>query len=227
MRVAVVQHRIRTHERMDLAAMLALSERASEEGAQVMVYPAVPGLAASATLMPAFMHNVEERAPGMTIVSAYGASNRSGPPMAVPTVLGRTVVLAGDDCIDPELFPQVRAQECEALVWQFDAEDDLQAEACLELALEATLTLAPLVVVVSVVGSERGIDVHGTSAIVHLGEILAEGGEGEDLLIADVPASSKAPEHGKRLPEPAPILRQRLAAHHGTKVRVDYPSDLS
>jgi hypothetical protein len=226
-RVAVVQHRIRTHERMDLAAMLAVSERASEEGAQVIVYPAVPGVSSGTMLVPAFLRNVEERAPGMTAVSPFVALREGGAPAVTPTALGRTLVLTGDECIDPSLFAEVQALACEALVWQFDAEDDLQSEACLELALEASLTLAPLMLVASVTGSARGIDLHGTSAIVYLGEILAEGGAGEDLLIADVPAPSVAPEHGRRLPEPAPILRQRLAAHHGTRVPVDYPSDLS
>lgn len=227
MRIAVVQHRIRTHERMDLAAMLALSERASDEDAQVIVYPCVPGLDAGTTLIPAFARNVEERAPGTTMISPCAASHRTGPPEAVPTALGRTVVLAGDDCIDPDLFSLIREMGCEALVWQFDAEDALQAEACLELALEATLTLAPLVVVASVLGIARGVDARGTSAIVHLGEILAEGGPGEDLLVADIPARSTAPGLGKRLPELAPILQQRLAAHHGAKVATAYPSDLS
>jgi hypothetical protein len=133
LRIAVVQHRIRTHERMDLAAMLALSERACEEGAQVIVYPCVPGLSAGATLVPAFMRNVEDRAPGMTAISPCVALSRTGPPTAVPTALGRTIVLAGDDCIDPGLFERIRSQEPDALVWQFDAEDDLQAEACLEI----------------------------------------------------------------------------------------------
>lgn len=227
MRVAVVQHRIRTHERMDLAAMLALSERASEEGAQVIVYPAVPGLSSGTMLVPAFLRNVEDRAPGITAVSPFVAKREGGAPAVMRTALGRTLVLAGDECIDPGVFAEIQALACETLVWQFDAEDELQAEACLELALEASLTLAPLLLVAAVTGSARGIDVHGTSAIVLLGEILAEGGAGEDLLVADVPAPDVAPEHGKRLPEPAPILRQRLAAHRGTKVRVDYPSDLS
>jgi hypothetical protein len=227
LRIAVLQHRIRTHERMDLAAMLALSEHASEEGAQVIVYPCVPGLSAGATLVPAFMRNVEDRAPGTTAISPCVAKHLTGPPVASPTALGRTVVLAGDDCIDPALFDQVKALEPDALVWQFDAEDELQAEACLELALEATLTLAPLVIVAAVTGSARGVDVRGTSAVVHLGEILAEGGSSEDLLIADVQLPAVALERVKRVPEPAPVLRQRLAAHHGAKAQTGYPADLS
>jgi hypothetical protein len=178
-------------------------------------------------LVPAFLRNVEERAPGITAVSPFVAKREGGAPAVTRTALGRTLVLAGDECIDADVFAEVQALACEALVWQFDAEDDLQAEACLELALEASLTLSPLVLVAAVTGAARGIELHGTSAVVSLGEILAEGGAGEDLLIADVPVSSAPPEHGKRLPEPAPILRQRLAAHRGKKVLVDYPADLT
>jgi hypothetical protein len=225
-KLAVVQHRIRTHERMDLAAMLALSERAAEEGVQVIVFPRVPGLSRANSLLTAFFRNVEERAPGLTWIRP-GLRYKGGEVTGYATVLGRTVVLAGDDCIDPSLFAGIQALDPDALVWLFDAEDALQAEAALELALEASTTLAPLVVVSAVTGNARGVHVCGIAAVVREGEILAEGGEGEDLVVADVPLPTPRAERSRRLPDITPVLAQRLAAHHGTKVPVTYPADLS
>lgn len=227
MRIAVVQHRLHAHERTDLAAMLAMSERAADEGAKLIVYPAVPGLSSSAMLIPAFLRNVEERAPGITAISPFVEVREGGAPAVQRTGLGRTLVLSGDECIDADVFPEVAALGCDALVWQFNAEDELQAEACLELALEASQSLAPLVVVAAVTGSARDVSLHGTSAVVLAGEILAEGGAGEDLVVADVPAAVSLQRGGRRLPEPAPVLVQRLAAHRGTKAPTTYPADLS
>jgi len=227
LRIAVVQHRVRTHERMDLAALLAMSEHASDEGAQSIVFPRIPGIVPGSPLLEAFFRNVAERCPGMYCIRPR-MRHRTGEAMGcTPTALGRTIVLADDDCIDPALFPHIQALDCEALVWMLVSEDDLQAEAVLELALDASLTLAPLVIVVSVTGHARDVDAHGLSAIVHLGELVAEGGEGEDLLIADLGLPAAMTQKTRRLPEPTPVLLQRLAAHRGTKAPVEYPADLS
>jgi hypothetical protein len=198
---------------MDLAAMLATSERAAEEGVQVLVFPMVPGLAGSRDLLDAFFRNVEERAPGVAWVRPLLRHAGPGPLVPQATALGRTLVLEGDDCIDPGRFQEIQDAGCDALVWHFYGEDPLQAEAALELALDASLHLAPLVVIASVAGTARGISAHGIGAIVHLGEIAAEGGSGDELLVADVPPPAGYFERPRRLPEPAPVLVQRLAAH--------------
>jgi hypothetical protein len=198
---------------MDLAAMLAASEHAADEGVQVLVYPRIVGISAHPGLLDAFFRNVEERAPGMARVHA-AMRHRQGEPLEPHTSgLGRTLVLDGDECVDPALFEQIQALECDSLVWLFDPEDPLQAEAALELALDASLHLAPLVVVAAVTGHSRGVSAHGIGAIVHLGEIVSEGGYGDELLIASVPAPSGFVDPPRRLPEPAPILLQRLALH--------------
>ena len=212
MRIGVIQHRLRTHERMDLAAMLAVSERASEGGVQVLVYPRVPGLRGSG-LLDAFLRNVAERAPGMSVVAPAMRHEGLGPLVPHLTGLGRTLILSGDDCIDPTRFEEIQALECDALVWLFDAEDALQAEAALELALDASLHLAPLVVVAAAHGHARGFSARGVSGIAYLGEIVSEGGPGDDLFVARVPAPAGFPERPRSLPEPAPILQQRLAVH--------------
>jgi hypothetical protein len=228
MRFAVVQHHLRTHERMDLAAMLAASEEAADEGARLILYPRIPGLSENPQLVDAFERNVEERAPGMSMMTPRLRRRDPATPLeSRQTGLGRTVVLEGDECIDPALFPIVSDLAPETLVWFFNAEDPLQAEAAIELALEASLTLAPLVVVCASNGHARGVELAGTSAVAHLGELVAEAGEGDDFVIADLTVPATMPERSRRLPEVPPVLAQRLAAHRGTKVRVDYPADLS
>jgi hypothetical protein len=211
-RIGVIQHRLRVHERMDLAAMLTVSEQASEEGVQVLVIPRVPGLSQSG-LLDAFLRNAAERAPGVSLLSPALRYVGIGPLEPRPTALGRTLVLWGDDCIDPLLFEQIQRLECDALVWLFDAEDALQAEAALELALDASLHLAPLVIVAAAHGRARGFNVYGVSGIVYLGEIASEGSPSDDLLVADVPAPAGFPERPRVLPEPAPVLLERLAVH--------------
>lgn len=193
--------------------MLALSESAAEDGIQVLIYPRVPGLAADRTLLDAFFRNVAERAPGMAWVRPRWRFSGEGPLVPTDTALGRTIVLEGDDCIDPALFPAIQQAGCDALVWLFDAEDALQAEAALELALDASLRLAPLVAIAAVTGQARGIDAHGIGAIAYLGEILVEGDSGDELLVADIPAPAGFVERPRSLPEPAPVLQERLAAH--------------
>jgi hypothetical protein len=208
---------------MDLAAMLAVSELASEDGVQVLVFPRVPGLSQSG-LLDAFLRNVAERAPGMAVVSPALRYSGSGPLTPHLTALGRTLMLWADDCIDPAHFEEIQALGCHALVWLFDAEDALQAEAALELALDASLHLAPLVVVAAANGHARGFRSFGVSGIAYLGEIVSEGGAADDLLEARVPAPTGFPERPRTLPEPAPILLQRLAAHRASTVAPDLPN---
>jgi hypothetical protein len=197
---------------MDLAAMLTVCERALEEGVQVLVIPRVPGLSQSG-LLDAFLRNAAERAPGVSLLSPALRYMGVGPLEPRTTGLGRTLSLWGDHCIDPSLFEQIQRLECDALVWLFDAEDALQAEATLELALDASLRLAPLVVVAAAHGRARGFRVHGVSAIAYLGEIASQGSPSDDLLVADVPARAGFPERPRTLPEPAPVLLARLAVH--------------
>lgn len=226
MRIAVAQHRIRTHERIDLAALLALSERAADEDAAVVVFPCVPGLDFGSGLMSAFIQNVTDRAPQLAMVSPCAGRRRAGQLEAVVTRLGRTLVLADDECIDPDHFPAVESLGLEALVWQIDTESPLQAEAVLELALDASLSLAGLVIISGIDGEARGVRSCGGSAIVHLGEILAEAGGGEDLLLSDVAVPVCLPARRGPRPVLAPVLAQRLAVHRHTKARPGYPATI-
>ncbi len=225
MRVAVAQHLLRTHERMELAALLSVTERAADEGAQVLAYPCVPGLGNNPALMEAFIGNVAERAPGLSIIApCAGTGQGEGLPVTV-SPLGPTLVLAGDRCIDPERFEEIAGLGLSVLVWQVDSESDLEAEAILELALDASVSLAPLVIVAAYTGSGRGLASHGTSALVHMGEILEEAGGSEDLLVADVPTPLRRPDGRPSLPVPPPVLAQRLALHRGERPPATHPSE--
>jgi len=194
--------------------MLHQSEHASEEGVQVLAFPRVPGLGGDRALLDAFFRNVEERAPGMAWIRPNTFLTGDERFEVRATALGRTIMLDGDDCIDPAFFARIQEAAPETLVWRFIAEDPLQAEAALELALDASLHLAPLVLLPTVTGVVRGVTAAGIGAIVHMGEILAEGDSGDELIIADVPSPAGFTERPRTLPAPAPILAQRLSAHH-------------
>jgi hypothetical protein len=198
---------------MDLAAMLAQAEHAADEDVQTLVFPRIPGLGGDLRLLDAFFRNVAERVPMVTTVRPRWRFRGEKPLKSFVSGLGRTLVFEGDDCIDTELYQDVQDAGCDALVWLFDPEDALQAEAALELALDASLHLAPLIVIATFTGSARGVNAHGIGAIVYLGEILIEGDAGEELLIADVPPPKGFPERPRTLPAPAPVLQQRLDAH--------------
>lgn len=219
MRVGVIQHRLRTHERMDLAALSQWAEPATEENLQVIVFPRIPGLSADVSVLDAFFCNFIERAPAVTNVRPRWRYLGEGPLRPFQSGLGKTLVLEGDDCIDPRHFQEIQDSNLDALVWLFDPEDPLQAEAALEFALDASLHLAPLVIIATCTGSARGIEAHGIGAIVYLGELMAEGGGGDELLVADVPAPGGFPERPRTFPVPTPILEQRLSAHEAAGTR--------
>lgn len=227
MRLAVIQHRLRTHERMDLAALLACAQDASDDGASVIVCPRLPGLDGNARIYHAFIENMREHAPGSLVVMPAVAGGRSEAAHAFTTPLGRTVALSGDECIDPSELAAATEPGCEAMVWQPDAESSLQAEAVLEFALDASLSLAGLVLVTGFVGSGRGVRGHGGTAIVQLGEIVAEAGDGEEVVSATLDVPVGLPDRLGPRPDLPPILAQRLAHHRGERAAVDWPADLT
>lgn len=140
--------------------------------------------------------------------------------------LGRTVVVAGDAAIDPEQLRRMSLDPPDVLVLAPGSESELQAEAVIELAIGLSLSLAGLVIVADASGAEPGSPGHGSSAVVLLGEVLAEAVFDEQLLVVDVPAPLSPPEPRAPLPVLPPILAQRLANHRGERVPVDYPADL-
>jgi predicted amidohydrolase len=224
LKAAVIQHRFRANERMDLAALLASAQRASDEGAGVVVCPCIPGLRQNTRVFQAFIENMRAYAPGSLLVSTCiaFACEEDGPRLSA-TPFGRTLVLAGDECVDPALYGTIAGLAPEAMVWQFDPASALEAEALLETALDTSLVLAGLVVITSTVGGARGF---GGTAVVHLGEIVAEAGEGDDTITAELHVPVALPGRRGPLPVLPPILAQRLAVNAGGRAPVPYPAEL-
>ncbi len=228
MKIAVIQHQLRGHERTDLAALLSVSEQASDEGASVIVCPRLPGLGPDTRIYQAFIENMRKHAPGSLVVMPAVAGGRGEELQPFLTPLGRTVALTGDECIEPSMLDDVATLGVEAMVWQPCAASALQAEAFLEFALDASLSLSGLVIVTALTGSARGVARFGRSAVVELGDILAEAGEGEAVVSAQIEAPVSLPDRPRPHPVLPPILAQRLAHHLGEPPpAVGYPADLS
>jgi predicted amidohydrolase len=226
-KVAVIQHKLRSHERMDLAALLASAEEASDDGASVIVCPRLPGLGSDSRTYEAFIENMRNHAPGSLVITPAVAGSREEGPHAFLTPLGKTVALAGDECLDGGGLQRVAGLGVDAMVWQPQAESALQAEAFLELALDASLSVAGLVLVTAVTGRGRGIAGFGGTAVVQLGDILVEAGDDEEIVTAELRGQVSLPDRPRPRPELPPILAQRLAHHHGGRAAVDWPADLS
>ena len=80
------------------------------------------------------------------------------------------------------------------------------------------------------VGAEPAEVVHGGSAIIQVGKVIAEAITGDDeLLCVDIDVPVPQPEPREALPTIPPMLTQRVAYHKGEKpsCNPDYPEDLS
>jgi len=140
---------------------------------------------------------------------------------------GRVVIIAGDAAIDPEQHRRLAADPPDVLVLAPGSESELQAEAVLELAIGLSVSLAPVVIIAEAAGAEPGSPGHGGSAIMMLGEVLAEAVFDDQILTADIDLPVTAPEPRAALPALPTILAQRLAHHRGERLSVDYLADLS
>lgn len=141
--------------------------------------------------------------------------------------LGRVVALEGDACFDATTFEALAADPPDVLVLRPRSESDLQAEAALEFAIALSESVAGLVLIAETTGAAPGEAGHGGSAVVWLGDVVAEGLADTDVLIAGIALPLVEPEPREPLPKPAPILLQRLANHTGERPAVDYLADLS
>lgn len=226
MRLAVVQHRSRPAPAQDLEALVLASSRAAAHEADALVLPDVPALR-ERPLHDDLLVRLGEVAPAVDLImvhpdTGHGASSA----LRDHDVIGRVALLQGDECIDPDVLAATAAAKPGMVVLAPGSESDLQAQAVLELAVPLSTSLASVIVVVESDGAEIGQPGHGGSAVVHLGEVVAEAMSGDDLLVVDLPAPLGPPESAGALPELPPVLAQRLAAHRGQKVEVSYPADL-
>ncbi|MBA4370354.1 MAG: hypothetical protein C0418_02105 [Coriobacteriaceae bacterium] len=223
MRIAVLQPRTSASAAVDAPALVSLVLRAADAGADYLIHPAVPSLAGMDEpglddALDRFAHCLSSRE------AAEGWALFEGD---LPDGLGPMAFLSGDACLSGSVLLQALAASPASAVLMPGCESDLQAEAVLELALGLSESLAGLVVVADSVGAAVGSPGHGGTAVILLGEVLAEAGEGEDLLIVDVGVPVPAPAPRAALPQIPPLLLQRRAVHRGEKPVPDYPADLS
>ncbi|MHB8761323.1 MAG: hypothetical protein ACYC6J_02860 [Coriobacteriia bacterium] len=226
MRLAVVQHRLRPAPAQDIEALVIASAKAAAREARALVLPDVLALR-DGPLRDDLMRRLEEAVPRTeVIVPRPGGIDAAPYLLRESDGLGRLALLWGDACMDPDVLAAVQAAGPGLAVLWPGAESELQAQAVLELAVPLSTSLASVIVVVEPDGAELGDPGHGSSAVVHLGQVLAEAMRGDDLLVVDLPAPLGPPEARALLPQAPPVLTQRLAAHRGHKVAVDYPADL-
>ena len=133
----------------------------------------------------------------------------------------------GDPAIDPDAARRYREDPPDVLLMSPRSESDLQAEAVLEYAVGLSGSLCGLVVITEPVGAPLGAPGHGGSAIVRLGEVLAEAGDGDDVLLEDIDLPVPRPEPTQAFPGLPTILEQRLAVHRGLRHEPGYPAELT
>lgn len=235
MRIAVVQHKLRGNAHDDAAALADSAARAARGGAELVVLPEVfsahSGGDEARKDLTARLESVSaccitahaQRAPsGSGVVLALPSDP------ALPDDIGTLTLLDGDACIDEAELARAAEEKPAMAVLMPRSENDLQAEAVLELAIALSSSLAGLVVVADCVGAEPSEVGHGGSAIILLGDVLAEAVADEDVLWADVLLPIPQPEPREPLPAIPPLLLQRLAYHHGRKLEVTaYPADVT
>jgi hypothetical protein len=225
MRVSAIQLADSGESAEMLATLRAAVSEAVAAGAVLVVCPCVPTLQAGPDVVAATRAAVRDVADGATVILPCSGLTCGVPIFGEPAVgqaPGSVAVLCGDECIDPEALAGVAAGDPDMLVLQVEGENDLQAEAIREFAIEASETVAGLVLVASRTDAPEAA---GGALIAYGGETLAEAGEGTEVLLADVIAPVLPPEMPGVVPTAPTILLQRLAVHRGRRPEVDYPAD--
>jgi predicted amidohydrolase len=226
-KVALIHHRVRGDVAVDADALVDMARRACAAGAEAVVCPHVPSLAG---LEPpereALLARVEGCLDGAALFMSF-RSEETGPRIS-RSPLGRTALVAGDDCLREEVVRTLAADGLDTVIWRVGAESELQAEAVLEYALGCSPAIAGLLLVAECSGGEDHDGCRGASAIIHAGQMVAEAtGVDDELLIAELDIPVPASEPDLPLPALPPILAQRLAVHEGRKPSVGYPAELS
>lgn len=223
MKIAAIQHRVRESADADVHALAAAAAVASQRGAEVIVFPDVSSLqdddAAGQTLLSELVRDV----PAFCIVPSVDPELRSAAmiaempaPVSAPGGgLGLVCVLIGDACMDSEELLRVDSASPSLAVLSPRSENDLQAEAMLEFAIALSDSLAGVVVIAECAGAEPLEIGHGGSAIVVLGDVVAEALFDDDVLVAEVLLPFPQPSPREPLPPVPPLLVQRLAHHNG------------
>lgn len=232
MKIAAVQHRLRSTPAEDVDALAAAARAAADAGAELVVFPEVLPIGGEQSEERQRLYALLAEIPGQRLIPAVGpyASGMglvSGPLPAFPG-LGKIAMLVGDAGMTGTELILALGDSPSVTLLAPRSESELQAEAVLELAIGLSESLSGLVVVAECTGAEPGEPGHGGTAIVQLGEVVAEAiGDDDDLLVAEIEIPVPQPEPREALPSIPPILVQRVAHHKGEKMSVDYPADLS
>lgn len=231
MRIAVIQHRLRESASEDALALANAARVAAEKGAEFVVLPEVPSLHDSESAARKELYRRLDETDGVRLIPHVGTEHAGvalvTEPLAGRSELGKIGLLVGDAVLVRDEWESMLTQSPSAVVLNPRSESDLQAEASLELAIALSDSLAGLVIIAECDGAEPGDPGHGGSAIVLLGEVVAEALSGDDVLVADVLVPVPQPEPRDGLPQLPTILEQRIAHHHGVRPPVAYPADLS
>lgn len=234
MKIAAIQHRVRENADADARALAQAAIAASVRGAEVIVFPDVSSLldddGAGQKLLselvrdvPAFciVPSVDPALRGIAIVADLPA------PISAPGGgLGVASLLIGDACMDAAEIARVAEQAPSFAVLSPRSETDLQAEAMLEFAIALSDSLAGVIVIAECAGAEALEVGHGGSALIVLGEVVAEALSGEDILVVEVQLPFPQPSPREALPQVPPLLVQRLAHHQG-RLPIEHGPDVS
>lgn len=234
MKIAAIQHRLRHDADADARALADAAARAADRGAEIVVFPNAPSLhdgdSAGHMLLsmllrdvPSFciVPNVDPTSRGLAIVAEMPA------PFSAPGGgIGVASVIVGDACMDATTLADVVAQGPSFAVLSPRSETDLQAEAMLEFAIGLSDSLAGLVIIAECSGAEALEAGHGGSAIVVLGDVVAEALFDDDVLLADVPLPFPQPSPREPLPPVPPLLAQRFE-HHAGRAVLEHGPDVS
>jgi predicted amidohydrolase len=222
MRIAAIQHRLRGDADADARALAAAASSAASRGASIIVCPHVASLRSEAGAGAVLLAELLADVPALCLVPDVDPAS-TGVAMAVdlpaveeaPGGLGMAALVVGDACIDPKELGGLFVQHPRLAVLSPRSQTDLQAEAILEYAIALSDSLAGVVVIAECSGAEPLEAGHGGSAIVVLGDVLAEALSPDDVLIAEVAVPFPEPEPREPLPSVPPLLAQRLELHHG------------
>lgn len=231
MKIAVVQHRLRETPEADAAALLDAARAAAEAGAEFVVMPEVPSLGDTYSAVRESMYAALDDVEGMRLIPHVGPGHEGvafvTDPLAGAEGLGSISLTVGDACFKGSAWIEAMGKPAMVAVMCPRSENDLQAEAAMEVALALSDSLAGLVIIAETAGAEVGEPGHGGSAIIALGKVVAEAMDSDELLLADVALPVAQPEPREPLPAIPTILQQRLAHHAGHKLDMGYLADLS
>ncbi len=234
MKIAAIQHRVRDCAEDDARALASAAARAAAQGAEFIVLPDLPWLEDGDGKARALLFGLTgELSPFCLAPSSDPVARGSAVVAALPDRFagpdgtpGVTVIATGDACMDGGELARVAALRPSLAVLSPRSETDLQAEAMLEYGIELSDSLAGVVVIAECAGAEPLDAGHGGSAIIILGEVVAEALFDDDVLFADVALPFPQPSPREPLPVVPPLLAQRVAHNRG-RGEIEHGPDLS